>query len=104
MAPKRRNTPPISEHLDHINNTKTPRWAKIGMGALAAVWWMSPVDDVMLPYLLIADEAVLTGLAAWVGTGGYDKWRDKRRAKKLGHIGLSEAHLPAIRRPDNQNY
>ena len=52
-------------------------------GAAAVAWWISPVDDVLLPHLLLADEAILTGVATWMQTDSYKNWRNRRRAKKF---------------------
>ena len=77
-----RNIQGIGNHLSNVEDAKVPRWMKVGAGALAAAWWLSPVDDIMLPHLLLADEAVITAVATWMQTDSYRNWRNNRRAKK----------------------
>ena len=82
MSKRRRNIQEVTNHLNNIESVEVPRWVKVGAGALAVAWWLSPIDDTMVPPLLLLDEVALTALATWVRTDNCRTWLNNRRAKK----------------------
>ena len=72
--------PHVKSSLSKINDAPVSPAFKFGMVAFAAVWWLSPFDDALMP--VIFDEIAITAYAAWIQTDWYKNRRNLKQAEK----------------------